>query len=170
MKQSLQSDRLNSLFAPWEGQAPAAIVKDLISFKPTRHVVSTASGVRLFTCCAVDTLLIAHLLDEDVDIETTAPGHTEVLHIDVQDRQLHASSNAVITIPVQHNDQEIRMTFCPYSNVFPDEDAYRQWAVSAPVATISTSIRDAFDITSAIADRLKKLASVNRKPESPCCA
>jgi hypothetical protein len=161
---------LNSLFAPWEGQAPAAIVKDLISFKPTRHVVSTATGVRVFTCCAVDTLLIAHLLDEDVDIETTPPGHAQAVRIDVHDHRLHASSNVVIAIPVQHNDQEIWTTFCPYSNVFPDEDAYRQWAVSAPVTTISTSIREAFDITSVIADRLKKLASVTGAPESPCCA
>ena len=88
MKQSLQSDRLNVLFAPWEGQAPSAIVKDLISFKPTRHVVNTASGVRFFTCCAVDTLLIAHLLDEDVDIDTTPPEEILPLRISVRGKQV----------------------------------------------------------------------------------
>ncbi len=44
MPQSHLASRLNALFALWEGQAPAAIVKDLLSFAPTRHVVSTASG------------------------------------------------------------------------------------------------------------------------------
>ena len=130
MKQSLQSDVLISLFAPWEGQAPATIVKDLISFKPTRHVLNTASGVRFFTCCAVDTLLIVHLLDEDGDIDTTPPEEIQPLHISVRGAQAHVSSNAVIAIPVQHNDQEIWTTFCPYSNVFPDEDHTRPIALS----------------------------------------
>ena len=168
MTHSLAS-RLNTLFAPWEGQAPVAIVKDLISFKPTRHVVNTASGVRFFTCCAVDTLLIAHLLDEDVDIDTTPPDEILPLRISVRGKLAHTSSSAVIAIPAQHNNQEIWTTFCPYSNVFPDEDAHRRWAVSAPVATSSTSIREAFDITSVIADRLKNLANLNGEPEPPCC-
>ena len=83
MTQSHHASRLNALFALWEGHAPAPIVKDLLSFAPTCHVISTASGMRFFTCCAVDTFLIAHLLDEDVDIKTTPPGHTEPLRINV---------------------------------------------------------------------------------------
>ncbi|SRR6266481_6236317 len=63
MTQSHLASRLNALFALWEGHAPAPIVKDLLSFAPTCHVISTASGMRFFTCCAVDTFLIAHLLD-----------------------------------------------------------------------------------------------------------
>ena len=49
-------------------------------------------------------------------------------------------------------------TFCSYANGFPDEEAYLQWAATAPVPTVSCPIKDAFDITSAIADRLKDLA------------
>jgi hypothetical protein len=167
MTQSDLATRLNALFALWEGRAPAAIVKDLLSFAPTRHVISTASGIRFFTCCAVDTLLIAHLLDEDVDIETTPPGHAEPLRIN--DKELRVSRSAVIAIPVQHDDHQIRETFCPYANGFPDEDAYQQWAATAPVPTISGPIKDAFDITSVIADRLKNLAARVGQRAS-CCS
>jgi alkylmercury lyase len=169
MTQSDLASRLNALFALWEGQAPAAIVKDLLSFAPTRHVISTASGIRFFTCCAVDTLLIAHLLDEDVDIETTPPGHAEPLRINVHDKELRVSRSAVIAIPVQHDDHQIRETFCPYANGFPDEDAYQQWAATAPVPTICGPIKDAFDITSVIADRLKNLAARVGQRAS-CCS
>ena len=169
MKQSLQSDRLNALFAPWEGQALAAIVKDLISFKPTRHVVNTASGVRFFTYCAVDTLLIAHYLDEDVDIDTTPPDQSQPVRITVRGKQLHVSRSAVIAIPVQYKDQAILETFCPYANIFPDEGAYSRWAASVPVATISAPIGDAFDITLAISNRLKGLAAVEKRPARRCC-
>jgi hypothetical protein len=170
MKQSLQSGVLIGLFAPWEGKSPTDIVKDLISFKPTRHVVNIASGVRFFLCCAVDTLLITHLLDEDGDIDTTPPEEIRPLRINVRGRQVHVSSSAVIAIPVQHNNRQIWTTFCPYSNVFRDEDAYHRWAASVPVATVSSSIRDAFEITAVVADRLKKLARVNGERESPCCS
>jgi hypothetical protein len=36
---SILSDCLNDLFANWEGQEPAGIVKDLVSFKPTRRSI-----------------------------------------------------------------------------------------------------------------------------------
>jgi hypothetical protein len=58
MRDSILSNRLNDLFANWEAQLPAIVVKDLVSFKPTCHVLNIASGVRVFVCCAVDTLLI----------------------------------------------------------------------------------------------------------------
>ena len=104
MTESHLASRLNALFALWEGQAPVAIVKDLLSFSPTRHVFNTTSGSRFFACCAVDTLLIAHLLDEDVDIETTPPGNAEPLCINIHNKELRVSSSAVIAIPLQHDD------------------------------------------------------------------
>ena len=112
MTESHLASRLNALFALWEGQAPVAIVKDLLSFSPTRHVINTTSGSRFFACCAVDTLLIAHLLDEDVDIETTPPGNAEPLCINIHNKELRVSSSAVIAIPLQHDDHQIRETFC----------------------------------------------------------
>ncbi len=138
------ASRLNALFALWEGQAPVAIVKDLLSFSPTRHVINTTRGSRFFARCAVDTLLIAYLLDEDVDIETTPPGSTEPLCINVHNKELRVSRSAVIAIPIRHDDHQIRETFCPYAKGFPNEDACLQWAATAPVVTISAPIEDAF--------------------------
>jgi hypothetical protein len=169
MTQSQLIDRLNALFVPREGQSRADILKDLVSFQPTRHVVNTAGGIRLFTYCAVDTLLIAHLLDENCDIETIPPGHTESVRIGVYHKRLRASITAVIAIPMQHDENEIRTTFCPFANIFPDEDTYHQWEVSAPIATSSTSIGDAFQATLIITDRLK-----NHEPRirqrANCCS
>jgi hypothetical protein len=170
MTESHLASRLNALFALWEGQAPVAIVKDLLSFSPTRHVINTTSGSRFFACCAVDTLLIAHLLDEDVDIETTPPGNAEPLCINIHNKELGVSSSAVIAIPLQHDDQQIRETFCPYANGFPDEDAYLQWAATAPVVTISAPIEDAFCVTSIIGDRLKDLAALHGQNSGDCCS
>jgi hypothetical protein len=126
MTESHLAGRQNALFAVWEGQTPVAIVKDLLSFSPTRHVINTTSGSRFFECCAVDTLLIAHLLDEDIAIETTPPGNTEPLCINVHNNELRVSSGAVIAIPLRHDPQQIRETFCPYANGFPNEDAILQ--------------------------------------------
>jgi hypothetical protein len=44
MTDSILRNRLNDLFANWEGQEPAVVIKDLVSFKPTRHVLNAASG------------------------------------------------------------------------------------------------------------------------------
>ena len=111
MTESHLASRLNALFALWEGQAPVAIVKDLLSFSPTRHLINTTSGSRFFACCAVDTLLIAHLLDEDVDIETTPPGNAEPLCINIHNKELRVSSSAVIAIPLQHDDPRLALSF-----------------------------------------------------------
>jgi hypothetical protein len=48
-------------------------------------------------------LLIAHLLDEDVDIETTPPGYAEPWRINVHNKELRVSRSVVIAIPVQHD-------------------------------------------------------------------
>jgi hypothetical protein len=170
MTESHLASRLNVLFALWEGQAPVAIVKDLLSFSPTRHVINTTSGSRFFVCCAVDTLLIAHLLDEDVDIETTPPGSTDPLCINVHSKELQVSRSAVIAIPLQHDDHQIRETFCLYANAFPDEDAYLQWAATAPVVSISTPIEDAYRVTSVIGDRLRDLAALHGQNSGDCCS
>jgi Alkylmercury lyase len=110
------------------------------------------------------------LLDEDVDIETTPPGHAEPLRLNVHHKELLVSRSAVIAIPVQHDDQQIRETFCPYANGFPDADAYLQWAATAPVPMVSGSIKDVFDITSAIADHLKNLAALHGQNSCGCCS
>src|SRR6202051_3589853 len=150
MTESHLVSRLNALFTLWEGQSPVAIVKDLLSFSPTRHVITTTSGSRFFACCAVDTLLIAHLLDEDVDIETTPPDSTEPLCVNIHNKELRVSRSAVIAIPLRHDDHQIRETFCPYANVFADADADLQWTATAAGVSISAAIKDAFCVTSAL--------------------
>lgn len=147
------TDRLNDLFTPREGQAPEVILRDLVSFTPTAHVVQTQSGVRFFTYCALDTLLAAWLLDENVDIDTTPPGNSQPIRITVRYEQLYAPADAVIALPDVHDDAEVRhvhddaevrQTFCPYANAFPDWAAYEQWTTSAPVVTTALPVRDVF--------------------------
>ena len=81
MTESHLVSRLNALFTLWEGQSPVAIVKDLLSFSPTRHVITTSSESRFFACCAVDTLLIAHLLKMQNANVVRSPGDT-IVHTD----------------------------------------------------------------------------------------
>lgn len=64
------------------------MLRDFVMFTPTPHVIQTQNGVRIYTRCALDTLLVAWILDKNIDIETTPPGLTQVLRLTARNGQL----------------------------------------------------------------------------------
>ncbi|WP_246363250.1 organomercurial lyase [Deinococcus budaensis] len=90
-------------------------------FTPTPHVVHTAGGVRIFTRCALDTLLAAWILNGNIDIATTPPGEAQPLHLTVRDGHLQAPPDAVLAVPTQPDVQKaegIHRSFLPYAPVW----------------------------------------------------
>ncbi|WP_156103638.1 organomercurial lyase [Deinococcus sp. YIM 77859] len=163
------TDRLNDLFTRREGQAPEVILRDLVSFNPTAHMVQTQSGVRFFTYCALDTLLAAWLLDENIDIDTTPPGNSQPIRITVRYEQLHAPADAVIALPDTPDAVEVRQTFCPYANAFPDRASYESWASTSPVETTALPVSEVFLIARDIVERLKYLHTLQELGSGGCC-
>ena len=165
------TDLLNNLFVSREGQPPDRMLRDFLSFTPTAHVVETQSGARFFTRCALDALLAAWILDENLEIETLPPGATSPLRLTIRHGQLHAPEGAVLTFPERPDTGtagEIHETFCPYVNVFPDEQAHQTWTSISPVPTTTIRLQDAFSVSQDLVDRLAYL-SVLEEHGGGCC-
>lgn len=154
------------------GQVPEAVLRDFIMFSPTPHVVQTHSGVRIYTRCALDTLLAAWVLGGDIDIETTPPGQTQPLRLMVRNGQLDAPLGAVLALPTPanlHTAQELYQSFCPYALVFPDDATYHAWSVTTPVLTTPVTLQDAFELARQLVERLTDLHTLHGEGGARCC-
>lgn len=163
---------LRALLNCCEGQAPEAMLRDFVMFTPTPHVIQTRSGVRIYTRCALDTLLAAWILDENLEIETTPPGQTQPLQLTVRNGRLQAPTEAVMAFPTQAETQtsaDVHRSFCPYALVFSDEESYQAWSATTPVPTTAVTLQDAFQLARTLTDRLTSLHTLNGKGGASCC-
>ena len=119
------------------------LLQEAVSFTPTRHRVSTASGSVFYTHCTLDTLLLPLVLNEDVHVETTPPNTARPIILDIQSGQVSGPEGTVISVPIRVDAGPVQQRFCPYSNAFVDREAYDAWAAQSPVSTQGLSLEDA---------------------------
>lgn len=166
------SPYLTTLLDCCEGRTPEAVLREFLLFTPSPHVVHTASGVRISTRCALDTLLAAWILNENIDIATTPPGEAQPLHLTVRDRHLQAPPDAVLAVPTQFDvrtAEGIHRSFCPYALVFPDAAAHRTWSAAAPVPTTPLSLQAAFQLADDLVGRLASHHTLAVQGGARCC-
>ena len=130
------------------------LLQEAVSFTPTRHRVSTASGSVFYTHCTLDTLLLPLVLNEDAHVETTPPNASRPLVLNVQGGQVSGPDGLVISVPVRVDAGPVQQRFCPYSNAFADRGAYDAWAAQSPVPTQGLSLENAQGWAAALVSQL----------------
>ena len=153
MTTSLPTDLLKAISTD-QNLSRTRLLQEAVSFKPTRHRVSTASGSALYTHCTLDTLLLPLVLEEDVHVETTPPGETQPLVFDVKNGQVTGPEGVIISVPVRVASGPVQQSFCPYSNAFPDRAAYEAWAAQSPVPTVGVSLTEARQLAAVLVAQL----------------
>ncbi|GGK38980.1 hypothetical protein GCM10008955_36040 [Deinococcus malanensis] len=155
-----------------EGQSPEAMLRGFVMFTPTPHVIHTQAGVRIYTRCALDTLLAAWILDENIDIVTTPPGATQSLEFTVRNGQLHSPSDAVLALPTQpdtRSAEKVYRSFCPYALAFPNVEAYQAWSNTATVPTTPVTFQDAYRLSRDFIGHLAHLSTLDGHGGTRCC-
>jgi alkylmercury lyase len=119
----------------------------------TLHRVTTADETSYFRCF-YDGVVLAHLVDEPVEIQTESPAG-ELIEMRVSpDGTLDVTpSDAVMSFGIaadmDTDGDEIdavgelaEFIMCPYVKAFPTRDAYAYWAAGVDGATVGLSLRD----------------------------
>jgi len=150
----LPAELLNALGTD-ETLTRTRLLQEAVSFTPTRHRISTASGSVFYTHCTLDTLLLPLALNEDAHVETTPPNASHPLCLDVRGGRVSGPDGTVISVPIRVDAGPVRQRFCPYSNAFADRGAYDAWAAQAPVPTQGLSLEAAQQWALALVRQLK---------------
>ncbi len=154
------AQQLIQLLQEFEGQLAEDVVRGLISLAPTRHRVALSSGTRLFTYCALDTLLIPRLLGEDAQLFAQPIDESDAVPYAITAGQLHGPDGVVIAFPQVHTAEagEFKGDFCPYANLFHSIDDYRLWAAKGTVPTQALTLAQADHLALDYAQHIHKHA------------
>jgi alkylmercury lyase len=125
------------LIARWtERNSDGDIVGFGVTYSPTPHRM-TVGDAQMWAWCAMDTLIFAIVLDQQVAVESRSPGSGEIVRLRVDPHGILEAepADAVVTFPARSNDQvdmssttAIWGTFCHHSFFFPSRAHAEQWA------------------------------------------
>lgn len=113
-----------------------------------------------FTWCALDTLLVARLLECDASIESVPPGCEAPLRFEITAGTVRASDQWILSFPdvLTESGDHFTDAFCPYANVFESFGSYREWAPRQPRGTAPLSLFDADRTATEWAARVRERA------------
>ena len=120
-----------------------------------------AGDERYYFQCFYDAAILAAVEERPVDIHTASPGGTVVDAQAVGSDELSVTpAEAVFSLGIgtdAHEQSDGNPTLadgyaaiCPYVKVFPDCEAYEQWADTVPAATVAMPLAGATDVASAL--------------------
>ncbi|MFC3849935.1 organomercurial lyase [Corynebacterium hansenii] len=147
---------LHELLAEFSAADAMTVAHGLISLRPTAHLAELANGTRVHTWCALDTLIVAHLLETDVEVRSRTPIESAgdpILNVAIRGGELVADPGFILSFPHVTDGEGHHFTeaFCPYANLFASMDAYRDWAAGQPRPTTPLTVAEADDIARAYA-------------------
>jgi alkylmercury lyase len=133
----IDPDQARQLLDSWTERNDAGDIVGLgVTLNPTPHQM-TIAGTRTWAWCALDTMILAIILDRPIDVASTAPGAGEVVRLQARPGGVGAihPADAAITWPARRANQVdlgstsgIWATFCHHSSFFGSHDAAEQWA------------------------------------------
>lgn len=94
---------------------------------PTRHRMELAEGTR-FTWCALDAVSIVPALRRSATVTSDVPDAPETITIRFQDGQLVETPPHVVVLVPGEPPGPVVETWCPFSNLFPDNARAHSWA------------------------------------------
>jgi alkylmercury lyase len=117
-----------------------AIVGPGITLRPTPHQFSV-DGHRLYTWCALDTLIFPTILNRPAHVLSPAPrsGKLVRLHVDpTAGVTALTPPTAVVTVPLPEQGAGVRSTFCTHVHFYPDRAAAQDWLTDHPGSAVLT--------------------------------
>lgn len=125
--------RLTNVERDDQGRIVAAVGLSLL---PTRHHFTVADR-RLYTWCALDTLMYPALLGESASVSSPCPVTGAPIHLYVTSEGVQQLDppNAVISLVVPEAEAascDIRGTFCNIVHFFVSREAAQTWAAQQP--------------------------------------
>ncbi len=127
-----------------------------LSLKPTSHRFEV-SGQSLYTWCALDTLLLPHVLELPAQIESTCPisGRQVRLRVGPEGLEALEPSDALMSlvVPGARLKGNVRSDLCCHVHFFASEDAARTW-ISDHTGSTLLPVSEASELAQDITRRL----------------
>ena len=126
-----------------------------ITLRPTPHEF-TVDGHRLYTWCALDTLIFPAVLDRRAYVVSPAPGSGQPVRLSVDPIAgvtAAAPATAVVTVLLPEQGRGVRATFCNHVHFYPDPAAAQGWLSEHPSGAVLT-ITQAADLGRRLARHL----------------
>lgn len=134
-----------------------------ITLRPTPHQF-TVDGQRLYTWCALDTLIFPIVLDRPAQVASPTPGSGEPVRLDVDPAAGVTAlepATAVVSVVVPDICGSVRSAFCNQVHFFASPQAAQGWLVEHSGAEVLPVV-DAFDLG-------RRLAQNMLGGEASCC-
>lgn len=125
-----------------------------LTLRPTPHSFEVG-GRRLYTWCALDTLIFPAVLDRPARIASRCPGTGTVVRVDADPHELVTvePAAAVVSIVTPDGCASVRSAFCNQVHYFASPAATEAWLQEHPGATV-LPVREAFDLGHRLTDSL----------------
>lgn len=122
------------------------IVGHGITSNPTRHVFEV-DGHRLYTWCALDTLIFPAVIDRAARVSSPCHATGASIHLDVDpDRVVTVDpGTTVVSILTPGGGGAVRSAFCDQVHFFASAAAAQPWLREHPDASV-LPVREAFDL------------------------
>lgn len=135
----IDPDLARQLLDAWtERDDDSNIVGLGVTLNKTPHQM-TIRAAQVYAWCAIDTLILAIILDQPIAVTSQAPRTGHTVHLQARPDEVGDidPESAVITWPARSGDQVdldstqgIWSTFCHHSFFFPSRDQAERWAAS----------------------------------------
>lgn len=118
-----------------------------VTLRPTAHRFEVA-GRTLYTFCAPDSLLFTHMLGEGTVVDSTCPGTSSPIHIELTPDAVSSIDpiSAVVTQPLLDPGLvgDVRRNFCDHGHFFASSAAASGWSQEHPDGQVLT-VAEAFE-------------------------
>lgn len=117
-----------------------------ITLRPTPHSFEV-DGRRLYTWCALDTLIFPAVLDRPAWIASPCPSTGTLVQVEVDPHEIITvePAAAVVSIVTPDGCTSVRVAFCSQVHYFASPAAAEAWLQEHPGATV-LPVREAFDL------------------------
>lgn len=137
-----------------------------LTLLPTPHRF-TLDGVRLYTWCALDTLIFPLILDREAHIESASPTGGQPIRLTAGPRGPRDVEPATAVVSLVNPDDitEIRSTFCNHVHFFTSAADARSWLQTTPGGQVMP-VAEAFNLAAQLAAAFLSRCSYRNSPSA----
>lgn len=139
------------------------VISDLCHVTDESGHWAVVDGDRYDFLCFYDTVILAALVDEPVEIRTESPNGTVIEAVAAGTDELQVTpAEAVFSFGVAEavepptdgspSNADVYAAVCPYVRAFPNGVAYHRWAASVPAETVALPLDGATELAARLVE------------------